>query len=43
MQAKKMWIDAGLDLAKKILPSGETVTDVIKKMIGGGGSNPPAP
>ena len=43
MQAKKLWIDAGLDLAKKILPSGETVTDVIKKMIGGGGSNPPAP
>lgn len=35
IQAKKVWIDAGLDLAKTVLGSG-TVKDVIMKLMGGG-------
>jgi len=36
-KAKQMWIDAGLDLAKKILPNGDTVVDSVKKLMGAGG------
>lgn len=35
LKAKQMWIDAGLDLAKNILPNGGTVVDYVKKIMGG--------
>lgn len=35
IQAQKVWIDAGLDLAKTIVGSG-SVKDIIMKMISGG-------
>lgn len=45
IQAKKIWIDAGLDLAKTVMGSG-TVKDVIMKLVGnvvgGGGAAAPA-